>query len=85
MAKYRKNDPINKLKNVSGSYKWTELVSLLRKLGYTKTERQGSRVAFHHHEKGCVIILHKPHPENTVDKGAQQDVIDHLAANGFLK
>lgn len=84
MSKSRGSDLLEKLRNVSGSFKWTEIEKLFKQLGYSKSERAGSRVAFHHPEKDCVIILHKPHPENTVGKTLQRNVLKHLKDNGLI-
>ncbi|MCG8696576.1 MAG: type II toxin-antitoxin system HicA family toxin [Bacteroidales bacterium] len=84
MPKSPKNDPIVRLRSISGNYKWTELVKLLRQLGYLKIEREGSRVAFHHPEKNLLLNVHKPHPGNNVKKYAQRKVIKHLEDSGLI-
>ncbi len=46
------------------TYKWDQLITLLKLLGFSKTEAAGSRVNF---SNGVVMIkLHKPHPGNEV-------------------
>lgn len=64
--------------------KWSEVLALMKKLGYVKKERRGSRLEFWHEEKGSSILLHKPHPENTIKTYIKKDMIDKLKKAGFI-
>ena len=48
------------LKNIT----WDEVVSLLKAVGCTIVQRQGSSVAFN--VGAHTFSLHRPHPENTI-------------------
>ncbi len=65
--------------------KWTELATLLQKLGYKKLEGDGSRVKFFNADKNSIIELHRPHPQNTIKAYTKKDIINELKAKGFLK
>jgi len=59
---------------------WNEIVSLLIALGCTMTNRKGSTVAF---TKGkAILLLHRPHPQNTLNIYAAQDVEYFLISIG---
>lgn len=44
----------------------------------------GSRVMFYRESDQRIILLHKPHPENTMDTGAIKDLIKYLKEYGEL-
>ena len=59
----------------------------IKKLGFeerTKGKTSGSRVMFYRECDQRVIMLHKPHPENTMDTGALKDLIKRLKEYGEL-
>jgi len=64
---------------VPGSIQWSEVLALLRVLGAEITEREGSRVAIFLF--GEIKIMHRPHPSNTVDKGAVASLRKWFEAN----
>jgi predicted RNA binding protein YcfA (HicA-like mRNA interferase family) len=64
--------------------KWDEVISLMKKLGYIKIEKKGSRMEFWHEAKNSSILLHKPHPENTIKSYTKKDIIDKLKKAGFI-
>lgn len=71
----------------SKNYTYDDAKSLLRKLGFeekTKGKTSGSRVLFYREYDQRVIMLHKPHPENTMDTGALKDLIKRLKEYGEL-
>lgn len=80
MSKHKKL--LQRLFRKPKDFKWSEMVTLLGQLGYTKLEGSGSRVKFFHKEWNNLIDLHNPHPENTVDIGAVKDVVGHLEDMG---
>ncbi len=62
-------------------YTFSELRYLLGKMGfveYQKGKTSGSRVKFYREEDKKIIMVHKPHPEDTMDKGAIQGIINYL-------
>jgi predicted RNA binding protein YcfA (HicA-like mRNA interferase family) len=65
--------------------KWSEVVTLLKKLGYKRLEGDGSRVKFVNLEKKSLIELHRPHPENTIKTYTKKDIINELKDKGFIK
>ena len=73
-----------KLKNANSTFVWSDLVTLLNQLGYEKKEMAGSRVRFFHPELDNMILLHKPHPENTIKGGALKSVKLTLKQEGLL-
>jgi len=66
------------------NFKWPELVSVLRYLGFELLTGSGSRRKFHHREKNILIICHQPHPTQNVDKGCLVDVVNTLTDHGLL-
>ncbi len=87
MARASKNKLLEKLLRVTGNFRWAEMVTLLKHLGYDYIDgREGSRVAFHNSEKDLLIsVIHKPHPGNNVKKPYQRKVNKHLKNNGVIK
>lgn len=77
-----KTDKLRK-KLISGSsLQWTELVTLLKSLGYTVLEGSGSRVKF---AKGNrVISLHRPHPNQELKRYMAKSVIEQLQNEGDI-
>lgn len=68
-------------------YTYTEAKYLLSKLGfeeYNKGKTSGSRVRFFRENDRKVILLHKPHPGDEMDKGAVSGLVDYLKGIGEL-
>ena len=84
MSKYEKALAKLQARPVPADFKWDDLVSLLRHLGYTKLNNSGSRRKFYNQSKDLMIICHEPHPKSVVDKGCIVDVVDHLKTNGLI-
>lgn len=53
---------------------YDELETLLESLGYEKIEGSGSRVKFFNEAIRDLILLHKPHPGNIINKATVRDV-----------
>lgn len=49
-----------------------------------KGKTSGSRVKFYRKEDERVILLHKPHPEDTMDNGVVSFLIEFLKGLGEL-
>ena len=67
-------------------FTFDELVRLLTLLGYVKENKgksSGSRVMFIDGQNRK-ILLHKPHPQNTLKHYALKNVIDKLRRNGDI-
>ena len=65
---------LNKLRLAKNTFVWSDLVTVLKHLGYQKKERAGSRVLFYNENTQHIIKLHKPHPENFIKGGALKSV-----------
>lgn len=68
-------------------YTYTEAKYLLGKMGfeeYNKGKTSGSRVRFFRERDRKVILLHKPHSDDVMDKGAVSDLVDYLKGIGEL-
>ncbi len=79
MSKFEKAK--NRLLLKPSDYTFSELRYLLGKMGfveYQKGKTSGSRVKFYREEDKKIIMVHKPHPEDTMDKGAIQGIINYL-------
>lgn len=67
--------------NIPADYTYMEIKYLLGKLGfreYHKGRTSGSRVKFYRKSDQKVIMLHRPHPGDIMDKGAVEDVVKKL-------
>lgn len=53
---------------------YTELKTLLESLGYIEIEGSGSRVKFFNAEIRDLILLHKPHPGDILNKATIKDI-----------
>ncbi len=71
-----------KFKSSNGELTWSDLVSVLKSLGFEQTEGSGSRVNFTNGE--IVIKLHKPHPQKEVRAYAIKQVKDILKSEALL-
>ena len=68
-------------------YTYTEARYLLGKMGFdefNKGKTSGSRVRFYRERDRKVVLLHKPHPEDVMDRGAVSDLVDYLKEIGEL-
>lgn len=68
-------------------YTYTEAKYLLGKMGfeeYNKGKTSGSRVRFFREYDNKVILLHKPHPEDEMDRGAVAELVEYLKEIGEL-
>ena len=65
----------------SKNYTYDDAKALLRKLGFeekSKGKTSGSRVMFYRESDKRIILIHKPHSENTMDTGSVKDLIKCL-------
>lgn len=74
-----------KLATASRTFVFTDLVVVLKQLGYEMQERAGSRVVFiNQQDNSDRIHLHKPHLENTIKGGALKAVKSYLSEKGYF-
>jgi len=69
------------------NYTYTEAKALLSQLGfeeYNKGKTSGSRVKFYREKDKRIILLHKPHPIDTMKPAAIKSLLDFLTALGEL-
>jgi HicA toxin of bacterial toxin-antitoxin, len=69
-------------------FTYQELKKLLNSFGYVeemKGKTSGSRVMFFNKGKEHSIMIHKPHPGNTLKAYAMKYVLDELKTIGFIE
>lgn len=74
---------LSKLKD----YTYTEAKFLLGQIGFeefNKGKTSGSRVRFYRERDQKAILLHKPHPEDVMDRGAVNGLVNYLKDLGEL-
>jgi len=77
---------IERFKQQPNDFTFDELRKLLFIYGYCETNKgrtSGSRVAFYH-DTLPPILLHKPHPNNTVKQYAMKQLLDFLSSNKLI-
>ena len=85
MSKYEKAK--ERILQKPNDYTYTEARYLLGKIGFeerNKGRTSGSRVCFFREEDKAVIMLHKPHPGDEMDRGAVSSLVNHLKDIGEL-
>ena len=68
---------------IKSDIKWTEIEHLFYSLGAKISEGNGSRVRVE--LNGERAVFHRPHPENTTDKGAVKSVRRFLENAGVIR
>ena len=79
---------ITRIKKRPVDYRYAEAKKLLEQLGFKefrKGKTSGSRVKYYRNSDQKIILLHKPHPGDIMDKGAVSDLLDYLIAIGEIK
>ena len=66
------------------TFKFSELITLLKMLGYTELQGDGSRVKFDNGRPEDLINLHKPHPGNEMKAYAVKQVKEKLQRGGLI-
>ncbi|KAA0947671.1 MULTISPECIES: type II toxin-antitoxin system HicA family toxin [unclassified Pseudomonas] len=74
-----------KLLNEQMTFTWPELVTLLRRLGYTQIEGAGSRVKFDKGDPSAMITLHTPHPGNELKHYIRRQIIEQLKSGDLIQ
>jgi len=81
-----KDKLIERICRLPKDFTWEELIRLLGIFGYKESNKgktSGSRVIFI--RGGEKIMLHKPHPNNTIHEYKLKEVIDFLTKKGLIK
>jgi predicted RNA binding protein YcfA (HicA-like mRNA interferase family) len=73
-----------KLLNEQTLFTWSELVTLLHRLGYTQIEGAGSRVKFDIGDPSAMITLHRPHPGNELKHYIRRQIIEQLRSGELI-
>ncbi|MFL5754388.1 MAG: type II toxin-antitoxin system HicA family toxin [Bacteroidia bacterium] len=75
-----------RLKSNPRDFTWTELVKLLRKLGYTemKTGKTGGSRRRFVNQEDDIIMLHKPHPSSLLKMYQINDIAEKLIKQGKI-
>ncbi len=79
----KKQKLINKLL-IAKTFKWSELATLLKLLGYKEIQGDGSRVKFDNGDPDALISLHKPHLGNEMKTYAVKQVKEKLKSGGLI-
>lgn len=79
-AKHKKTLDLLFSRPTPAGVKWPEVVGLLQDLGAELEEREGSRVAVVLFNQ--VKVMHRPHPNPDIDKGAVASLRKWLEDNG---
>ncbi len=66
------------------TFKFSELVTLLKMLGYTELQGDGSRIKFDNGKPEDLINLHKPHPGNEMKVYVVKQVKKKLQNGGLI-
>ena len=81
----RKKKLLARLKRRPKDFTWNELASLLETLGYRqlRTGKAGGSRRRVVHPTAPAIALHKPHPQNTLQRYVIDDVLALLGREGM--
>ena len=74
-----------RLKSLPKDFTYNEAKSLLTKLGFTESDKgktSGSRKRFNRNTER--LLLHKPHPQNTLDPAAVKYLLQELKKLGDI-
>ena len=84
MTKFDKKLHHLKSRPTPKDFKWTDLETIFKALGFEKIEGDGSRVKFFHEEKGVTANFHKPHPRPYLKAYAVRQALAFLIENGYI-
>ena len=77
----------DRFQSIPGDFTWEELVAVLGYYGYKEIsagKTSGSRRRFSDKDQN-LIRIHKPHPQNVVEKYALREVLQSLIDRGQVK
>ena len=69
---------------IAKTFKWSELATLLKLLGYKEIQGEGSRVKFDNGDPDALINLHRPHPGNEMKLYAIKQVKEKPKSGGLI-
>lgn len=83
----RQDKILLKLQNPDSVMKWSEVVYLLKSIGYKQLEGDGSRVKFENFNALCSkqIKLHKPHPGNEIKDYIKKRIIELMQSERIIE
>ena len=80
----RKDKLLVRLQDKPKNFTWDDAVTLMRQCGFTVIKGKGSRRKFVNKEKDLLVIIHEPHPQNTLKAYNVNDLIDCLKNAGEI-
>lgn len=83
----QKEKMLRRILSIPSDYTYDELARFLSQFGFqemTGGKTGGSRRRFFRDSDSAIIFLHKPHPENIVNKSTIRDVIAKLRELGDI-
>ncbi len=84
----QRDKDLERLLRIPSDYTYEELKTVLGRFGYKERNggtTGGSRRKFVRESDNAIISLHKPHPENIVNKATIRDVITYLKGRGDIE
>lgn len=84
----KEDKQIARIKSIPADYTFSELKSILGRFGYDQKNRgktSGSGVAFYRESDGKTIMLHSPHPKNTIGRATLREIVKKLQENGDIE
>lgn len=82
MSKHEKL--LKRIAEVPSDLRWSELVSLMKSLGYTLEQGAGSRRKFIHKFTGARFNMHEPHPTGILKAYQVRDILEFLILEKHL-
>ena len=83
----KKDKLIKRLKSRPKDFSFDEAETLLNYFSYHRSNKgktSGSRVIFVNDEHSSVIMMHKPHPDNTLKDYQVKQLIEYLTQEGLI-
>lgn len=68
-------------------FRFSDLRRIMTYFGYLESNKgatSGSRVKFYHPETKAILLLHKPHPSDVMQKAAVDTAVKFLKEHGHL-
>jgi hypothetical protein len=75
---------LRRLAEEPSDFRWAELLTLMKGLGYTVTKGSGSRRKFKHVVTGARFTLHEPHPNGILKEYQVRLVVEFLVTEKHL-
>lgn len=75
------------MKPTPSDFRSSDLWRVMAHFGYLESNKgatSGSRVKFYHPETKAVLLLHKPHPGDEMQKAAVDTVVKFLKEHGHI-